>query len=66
MVDGQDLPEDAVDVPGEVDDAAGADLAQVHLGDVGLRDAGVDHLHRQVGVARDQRQRPVGELDAWA
>jgi hypothetical protein len=40
-VDGQDLPEDAVDVPGEVGHPARPDLPQVHLGDVGLRDARV-------------------------
>ena len=55
------LPERAVDVPREVDDAPGARLAQEDLRDVRPGLAHVDLLHRQVGIGRDQRDGRVRE-----
>ena len=57
MIERQHLPEHAIDVPREIDDAASADLADIHFRDVGLGHPRVDLLHRQIRVRRNQRQR---------
>ena len=50
MVARQYLPESAVDVAWKVDDSRWAQVAKVNLGLVGLRLAGIDFLHRKIGV----------------
>ena len=61
MVHRKHFPECAVDVPGKIGDAAGG-FPQIHAGDVGFRLTRVHLFHRQVGVARNQRQRRRGKL----
>ena len=63
MIDTEHFPERAVDIPREVDNPSLAELTHVDLRDVGLVDARPHHLHGQVGVGRDQRQRRVGMGD---
>ena len=64
VVGGEHLPEGAVDVEGEVSDAA-CGLAEVEAGDVGFGGARVDLLHGEVGVAGDESDGGFGEVLAW-
>ena len=60
MVDAEDFPEGAVEIEGDVGDAA-CGFAEIEAGDVGMGGAGVDLLHGEVGVAGDEGEGRFGE-----
>src|SRR6266480_1635442 len=57
------FPERTVDIPGEIDDAtSGREFTEIHAGDVRLKLTRKYFFHRQVWVARNQRDRHLRKL----
>src|SRR5262249_43829791 len=61
MLETEDFPEDAVDIPGKISDSPLADLAQVNLRNLGPGSARVDHLHGEVGITRNECEGRIDE-----
>src|SRR6266550_1849252 len=62
MLDAHHFPEDAVNVPGEINDAALSQIPEINLRFVGLRNSRVNLFHRQIRIGRNQGEGRSGKV----